>query len=91
MWNYTYIKSENESQNDRYRVLDWEVIMYKVGVIGPHSSVERIIQIGKEYEQTMEFVAYPYRDFHETESIVRKHNQDVDVWLFSGQISYMRR
>ena len=63
--------------------------MYRVGVIGPHSSVERIIQIGKEYELTMEFIAYPYRDFHETESIVCQYNHDVDVWLFSGQISYM--
>ncbi|MGG1660868.1 hypothetical protein [Brevibacillus sp. NRS-1366] len=63
--------------------------MYRVGVIGPHSSVERIIQFGKEYEMTMEFTAYPYKDFHETEGIVRAHNQDVDVWLFSGQVSYM--
>ncbi|MET3290895.1 UNVERIFIED_CONTAM: hypothetical protein ABID98_003465 [Brevibacillus sp. OAP136] len=63
--------------------------MYKVGVIGPHSSVERILQLGKEYERTMEFVAFPYRDFQETEGIVREHDHALDVWLFSGQISYM--
>ncbi|QRG66461.1 hypothetical protein [Brevibacillus choshinensis] len=63
--------------------------MYKVGVIGPHSSIERILHLGKEYEPTMEFVAFPYRDFQETEGIVRENDHAVDVWLFSGQISYM--
>lgn len=37
--------------------------MYKVGVIGPHSSVERIIQLGKEYELTMTFMGYYQHEF----------------------------
>jgi hypothetical protein len=63
--------------------------MYKVGVIGPNSSVERIINIGKEYELTMDFIAYPYIDFQDTERIVLAYNHYVDVWFFSSQISYM--
>lgn len=63
--------------------------MYTVGVIGPNSSVERIIQLGKEYEMTMNFVAFPYHDFHETVNIVKDNHHAVDAWFFSGQISYM--
>jgi hypothetical protein len=63
--------------------------MYKIGVVGPNSSVERIINLGKEYESIMEFKAYPYEDFRETEEIVLEFNKNVDVWFFSGQISYM--
>lgn len=63
--------------------------MYKVGVIGPNSSVERIINLGKEYEMTMDFIAYPYSDFQDTERIVLEYNHYIDVWFFSSQISYM--
>ncbi|GEB33395.1 MULTISPECIES: hypothetical protein [Brevibacillus] len=63
--------------------------MYTVGVVGPHTSVERIIQLGNEYEQTMKFIGYSYSDFQETKTIVREYDQQVDAWLFSGQISYM--
>jgi hypothetical protein len=62
--------------------------MYKVGVIGPHSTVEHILHLGKEYESTMKFLAFPYHDFQETQRIVQEHDHAVDVWLFSGQISY---
>ncbi|MCK1988141.1 hypothetical protein MPH48_08465 [Lysinibacillus fusiformis] len=63
--------------------------MYTVGVIGPNSSVERIIKLGKEYEMTMNFIAFPYHDFHETVHIVKENHHAVDAWFFSGQISYM--
>ncbi|UOK58996.1 hypothetical protein MGI18_08395 [Bacillus sp. OVS6] len=59
--------------------------MYKVGVIGPISSVERIINLGKEYEMTMDFIAYPYSDFQDTERIVLEYNSYVDVWFFPAE------
>lgn len=63
--------------------------MYKVGVIGPTSSVEQIINLGKEYKLVINFIGYPYKDFKDTESIILEYDQYVDVWLFSSQISYM--
>lgn len=59
--------------------------MYKIGVVGPNSSVERIINLGKEYESIMEFKAYPYEDFRETEKIVLEYNKNVDVWFFQAK------
>ena len=63
--------------------------MYKVGVIGPTSSVEQILNLGKEYELIINFIGYPYNDFKDTERIILEYDQYVDVWLFSSQISYM--
>ncbi|MFY0543624.1 hypothetical protein [Brevibacillus sp. H7] len=63
--------------------------MHKVGVVGPMPSVERIMGVAKEFRHEMEFIPYPYVETEETEEIVQKHDSEVDVWLFSGQIPYM--
>lgn len=62
--------------------------MYKIGVVGPVKSVERIIALAREIEQDMEFIPYVYEVATETKHLVEKHNQDVDFWLFSGYIPY---
>lgn len=62
--------------------------MYKIGVVGPIKSVERIIVLAKEIEQDMEFIPYIYSIATETKEIVEKHDQHVDFWLFSGYIPF---
>jgi hypothetical protein len=64
-------------------------MLYKVGVVGPQPSVERIIGVAQEFRHKMICIPYPYTDTEETESILRKHRDEVDVWLFSGQIPFM--
>ncbi|MFJ5765797.1 hypothetical protein ACIP9C_10550 [Lysinibacillus sp. NPDC093210] len=63
-------------------------MMYKIGVVGPIKSVEKIIEMAQEIEQDMEFIPYIYGVATETKHIVETHNQDVDFWLFSGYIPY---
>ncbi len=62
--------------------------MYKIGVIGPEKSVEKIIELAHEIEQDMEFIPYIYAIATETKQLVETHNQEVDFWLFSGYIPY---
>lgn len=62
--------------------------MYKIGVVGPAKSVERIIALAREIEQDMEFIPYIYEVATETKHLVETYNQDVDFWLFSGYIPY---
>lgn len=62
--------------------------MYRIGVVGPHLSVGRILDVAKEFEQMMEFIPYPYESFKNTPEIVLEHDHHVDVWLFSAQIPY---
>ena len=62
--------------------------MYKIGVVGPIQSVERIIALAREIEQDMEFIPYIYEVATETKHLVETHNQAVDFWLFSGYIPY---
>jgi hypothetical protein len=63
--------------------------MYRVGVVGPLPSVERILKVAEEFRQEMQFIPYPYEKTEETEQIVEAYNGEVDVWLFSGQIPYL--
>lgn len=63
--------------------------MFKIGVVGPKKSVERILSVAKEFDQGMNFIPYPYTETKETEKIVRENDQYVDHWLFSGPIPYM--
>ncbi|KIL39051.1 hypothetical protein SD70_22710 [Gordoniibacillus kamchatkensis] len=62
--------------------------MYKIGIIGPNTTVNRIINLATELEKGMEFVPFPYKEVHETETIVQEHDHQIDIWVFSGQISY---
>ena len=62
--------------------------MYKVGVVGPMRSVERILLYAKELESNLSFVGYSYDIVNETMDIMERHHQEVDFWLFSGYIPY---
>lgn len=62
--------------------------MYRIGLIGPKWSLERILSFSKEYEKELEFFPFAYEEPAETKEIVKKHDRDVDVWLFSGQLPY---
>ncbi|WP_408008109.1 hypothetical protein ACJROX_26035 [Pseudalkalibacillus sp. A8] len=63
--------------------------MYRIGVVGPRTSVERMISMAEGFGEVVEFVPYPYAEFQETRQIVSKHNHEVNVWLFSGKLPYM--
>ncbi|WHY03275.1 hypothetical protein [Neobacillus sp. DY30] len=62
--------------------------MYKVGVVGPELSIERILEVAREFEKNIKFLPFPYKQAIETKEIVLQHKLDVDVWLFSGPIPY---
>ncbi|WP_338131120.1 hypothetical protein [Cohnella rhizosphaerae] len=62
--------------------------MYKVGVVGPTQSVERILAEAKAFDQGLEFIPYSYVETKETARIVLENDHRVDSWLFSGAIPY---
>ncbi len=62
--------------------------MFRVGVVGPQSTVERIIHIAQDLKLDVIFLAYPYKEVRETEDIIKNNNNNVDLWIFSGKISY---
>jgi len=63
-------------------------MMYRIGVVGPSWSLERILGIAKEFEQGMEFVAFPYEEPEETKKIVKDYDKKIHAWLFSGELPY---
>lgn len=62
--------------------------MIRVGVIGPQTSVERIISIGEQMDLSVLFFSYAYQKVKETEDILHQSSDQVDLWIFSGKISY---
>ncbi|MFC7365048.1 MULTISPECIES: hypothetical protein [Bhargavaea] len=62
--------------------------MFRIGVVGPAPSVERIIGVAKEIEQEIELIPYPYQETREVADVVRNYDRQVDYWLFSGFIPY---
>lgn len=62
--------------------------MYKIGVVGPPPSVERILAVANEFEHEIEFVPFTYEDAKEVSKIVQEHNPEFDGWFFSGPIPY---
>lgn len=62
--------------------------MFKVGVVGPVPSVQRIITSAEMIEKEIKFIPFPYTIVHETKEIVETNNEHVNFWLFSGVIPY---
>ncbi|MBU8880859.1 hypothetical protein BGM26_18050 [Bacillus sp. FJAT-29790] len=62
--------------------------MLRVGIVGPQSTVERIIHIAQGLKLDVIFLTYPYKEVKETEDIIKNNSNNVDFWIFSGRISY---
>ncbi|MDF2683871.1 MAG: hypothetical protein K0R47_5061 [Brevibacillus sp.] len=62
--------------------------MYKIGVVGPPPSVERILAVANEFEHGIEFVPIAYEDAKVVSSIVSERNWEFNGWFFSGPIPF---
>ncbi|QRG68338.1 hypothetical protein [Brevibacillus choshinensis] len=62
--------------------------MYKIGVVGPPPSVERILAVANEFEHGIEFVPITYEDAKVVSSIVSERNWEFNGWFFSGPIPF---
>lgn len=62
--------------------------MYKVGVVGPNRSVERIMGYVGKVKTDLTFIGFPYNIANETFEILENHHTSIDYWLFSGNIPY---
>lgn len=62
--------------------------MYKIGVVGPSKSVERILEVAKEFPDNLSFVPFIYHTATETTDIMKEHYDAFDYFLFSGPIPY---
>lgn len=62
--------------------------MYRIGVVGPEPSVNRILNISYPYRGQMDFVPYIYTETIQSKDIVRNHDHETDAWLFTGVMPY---
>ncbi|WP_077602546.1 hypothetical protein [Oceanobacillus sojae] len=59
----------------------------KFGIIGPAESVEKILEVGKEFKEVT-FLSFPYEELDEISEIIERNRYLVDQWLFSGLLNY---
>ena len=60
----------------------------RIGVVGPGDSVTLIKEVATEYQDRMIATGYIYEDASEVPEIVSAHDNDVDMWIFSGKVPY---
>src|SRR5690625_4581745 len=60
----------------------------RLGIVGPHDSVERMIEVAEGFKEKLILYPFTYTDATETESIVKNNHENIDIWLFSGQAPY---
>lgn len=60
----------------------------RIGVVGPGDSVTLIKEVATEYQDRMIATGYIYEDASEVPKIVSDHDNDVDMWIFSGKVPY---
>ena len=61
---------------------------YKIGIIGATQSVERIMAVSREFEDSIKFIPFPFEDENEIQPILFNQKRKVDGWLFSGPLPY---
>ncbi|WHY98401.1 hypothetical protein [Peribacillus simplex] len=62
--------------------------MYKIGVVGPLSSIKKIRDVTNEFEHEIDFIDFPYEDAREVTDIIKNHQSTVNGWFFSGPVPY---
>lgn len=60
----------------------------KMGMVGPQDSINRLTEEAEAFQNKLILFPFTYTDVAETESIVKKNDALVDVWLFSGQAPF---
>lgn len=58
--------------------------MPKIGVVGPKSSVNRILSVTEKMNLQIDFIPFTYLETHEAVNIIKDNMDNVDGWLFSG-------
>lgn len=60
----------------------------RLGIIGPQDSVNLISEVADEFKDRLTSSTFIYTSFEETKDIVNERKDEVDVWLFSGQVPF---
>lgn len=60
----------------------------KIAVVGPKDSVDLIEEVAAEYRDRINTLSCIYSDASEVPAIISGHDDEVDMWVFSGKVPY---
>lgn len=61
---------------------------YKIGIIGATQSVEKILEVSRDFEDGIRFLPFPFENEAKIEGLIKRNLKKVDGWLFSGPLPY---
>lgn len=61
----------------------------RLGIVGALDTVDKIKNIAKEFEDQIKVVVYSYQDKKEVVKLLENSENQVDAFLFSGQVPYV--
>ncbi len=62
--------------------------MVRVGIIGPSSTVDMVLQIAKEYIDYLIVIPFIYNKPEDTTFIIQEKQLEVDIWMLAGPVLY---
>lgn len=60
----------------------------RLGIVGPHDSVKLISDLANDFSERIIIVPIIYTHLDDVPEIIIKWEDQVDIWLFSGQVPY---
>jgi hypothetical protein len=60
----------------------------RIGVVGPEDTQKMVSQVLEHTKHNLEVIPLQYSSFEETIDIVKKYSAMVDIWLFTGKMTY---
>ncbi|MBU8915110.1 hypothetical protein BGM25_03500 [Bacillus sp. FJAT-29953] len=60
----------------------------RIGVVGPEDTQKLVSQVLEHTKYNLEVIPLQYSSFEETIEIVKKYSAMVDIWLFTGEMTY---
>lgn len=62
--------------------------MFKIGIIAPEWSLERILSVTRGFDDDIDFLPFVFERFDEVNEILDKNQSTVDGWLLSGPLVF---
>lgn len=60
----------------------------RVGILGPRDSTQVISEVANEFSEHLTKALFTYKSLEDVEKIVIEARDNIDVWLFSGQVPF---
>src|SRR5699024_4656286 len=59
----------------------------KLGIVGPHDSIQNISEVASEFSDQLTIIPFIYEKVEDAANFIKQTNE-IDIWFFSGQAPF---